>query len=235
MSFFKKAGNLVGTVAGGVIGGAVTLVGEVTNSNYVKEIGEGIFNASVSAGNIMGQAAEGAAGIVGGIIASDKILTNKGVGELGDAVGKTIKGTVAGISNIASNGCQAIGGIMDGDKEKTINASKNLLKTAAIAALAIGVADYVGIIGDDGIDTNIADVEVHDTSDIDHVEVSTHHVAELNESDGTNFVDPHYVEGYYRSDGTYVNGYWRDGDENSNTTLTTEDGGGYLRSNPKKV
>lgn len=37
-------------------------------------------------------------------------------------------------------------------------------------------------------------------------------------------VNPHYVEGYVRSDGTVVNGYFRDGD-----------GDGYLRSNPDGI
>lgn len=34
-------------------------------------------------------------------------------------------------------------------------------------------------------------------------------------------VDPHYVPGYFREDGTYVKGYFRSGD-----------GTGYVRSNP---
>ncbi|KGP74575.1 DUF3892 domain-containing protein [Pontibacillus yanchengensis] len=48
----------------------------------------------------------------------------------------------------------------------------------------------------------------------------------------THFVDPHYVDGYYRSDGTYVEGYFRDGDGNTNTNRSKEQGGGYIRTNP---
>ncbi|WP_156291261.1 DUF3892 domain-containing protein [Oceanobacillus salinisoli] len=48
----------------------------------------------------------------------------------------------------------------------------------------------------------------------------------------THFVEPHYVEGYMRKDGTYVEGYYRDGDGNPLTNLTKEQGGGYARTNP---
>jgi len=48
----------------------------------------------------------------------------------------------------------------------------------------------------------------------------------------THFVNPHYVNGYFRSDGTYVEGYFRDGDGNSVIDTPAEMGGGYIRSNP---
>ncbi|TKD70765.1 hypothetical protein [Pseudalkalibacillus hwajinpoensis] len=46
------------------------------------------------------------------------------------------------------------------------------------------------------------------------------------------FVEPHYVDGYFRSDGTYVEGYYRDGDGNPTIDRPIEHGGGYVRSNP---
>lgn len=55
---------------------------------------------------------------------------------------------------------------------------------------------------------------------------------DLNVFGNAHVVDPHYVDGYFRKDGTYVEGYYRDGDGNHNTHLTTEQGGGYLRTNP---
>lgn len=49
---------------------------------------------------------------------------------------------------------------------------------------------------------------------------------------GVHHVAPHWVDGYARSDGTFVEGHWRDGDGNPNTTLTEQQGGGYERSDP---
>lgn len=61
------------------------------------------------------------------------------------------------------------------------------------------------------------------------IALKLYNINNLNQSDKT-FVDPHHVNGYTKSDGTQVSGYWRDGDGNPNTTLTREEGGGYFRS-----
>lgn len=52
------------------------------------------------------------------------------------------------------------------------------------------------------------------------------------ESTGNHFVHPHEVDAYYRNDGTYVDGYYRDGDGDTSVNTHIEDGGGYNRSNP---
>ena len=48
----------------------------------------------------------------------------------------------------------------------------------------------------------------------------------------THFVEPHEVEGYEKEDGTFVEGYWRDGDGDTSHDRTLEEGGGYEQSNP---
>ena len=53
-----------------------------------------------------------------------------------------------------------------------------------------------------------------------------------NDDPGTHHVKPHWVEGYTRADGTYVGGYWRDGDGDTSVDLDEDEGGGYIRSNP---
>lgn len=219
MGFFKELGNLVGTVTGAVIGGAVTVVGEVTDCELIKDIGEGVFRSSVAAGQLVGQAADGATGIVGGIISQDENSINKGFEELGDATGKTIVGVVSGVGNVAKNTLNVVEGLVEGDEEKVMNAGKTLVKVAAISALAVGIADYLDIIGTDCIDgTDVVDCDI----DLDTDEVN-----------GNHFVEPHYVDSYMRNDGTFVEGYWRDGDGNTGINLTANNGGGYMRSNPK--
>lgn len=56
------------------------------------------------------------------------------------------------------------------------------------------------------------------------------------ESDGTDveqhFVHPHFVESYSREDGTLVEGYWRDGDGDTQADLQVHEGGGYMQTNP---
>ena len=245
MDFFEGVGSFFGGLAGVVIGGAVSIVGEITDSDFIKEIGEGVCTACENSGILIGQAADGAVGIVGGVITSDELAIEEGFEKLGDATKQTVCGIGQGISNVAKNGGDLVSGILDGNEDEILNASKNLVKTAAISVLAIGVADYIGIIGDDGIGADGMDVaeDINDTVDVTHV-------ADISESSDIAFdadiddisdnqefhnVDPHYVEGYTRADGTEVSGYYRDGDGNPNTTLTAEQGGGYLRSNPSKM
>lgn len=52
------------------------------------------------------------------------------------------------------------------------------------------------------------------------------------EMENKHFVNPHEVNGYTRVDGTQVDGYYRDGDGNTNIDRPAETGGGYNRSNP---
>ncbi|MUT64895.1 hypothetical protein [Paenibacillus sp. NEAU-GSW1] len=56
--------------------------------------------------------------------------------------------------------------------------------------------------------------------------------ASVSNGDNLHHVAPHWVDGYVRDDGTFVQGYWRDGDGNSLTSLSEGEGGGYSRSNP---
>lgn len=52
----------------------------------------------------------------------------------------------------------------------------------------------------------------------------------LNKSgSGEIFVKPHWVDGYTKSNGTIVDGLWRDGDKHTNVDLTEDQGGGYFR------
>jgi hypothetical protein len=50
MGFLKGLGNFAGEVVGGVLGGTVRIVGDITGSNFIKEIGDGVENATKFAG-----------------------------------------------------------------------------------------------------------------------------------------------------------------------------------------
>ncbi|MBU3102312.1 hypothetical protein KPL44_24035 [Clostridium sp. DSM 17811] len=54
-------------------------------------------------------------------------------------------------------------------------------------------------------------------------------------SDGitdTHFTDPHFVEDYVKDDGTFVHGYWRDGDGDTHHDLDKLEDGGYYTHDP---
>jgi hypothetical protein len=159
LGLFKELGNLAGIVTGGVIGGTISLVGDVTESRFIKEIGEGIYSASKNTGKLVGQVADGAVGVVGGVILSDSSAVEVGFDQLGDATKQTLCGIGQGINSVAKDGGDLVSGILEGNDDKVLNASKNLVKTAAISVFAIGVADSVGIVGQDG--SGAEKIEVH--------------------------------------------------------------------------
>ncbi|WP_242276592.1 hypothetical protein [Bacillus cereus group sp. BfR-BA-01445] len=80
---------------------------------------------------------------------------------------------------------------------------------------------------------------VHDNSVLDSIDIFQYadplqHVNQF-QMQPLHFVKPHHVDGYMRQDGTYVEGYWRDGDGNAQVNKTAEMGGGYVRSNPDSL
>jgi hypothetical protein len=102
---------------------------------------------------------------------------------------------------------------------------RNIARTGVIAVLSVGVLDAfdvvdIGVEGPDG--------------GLDHEVLAAHDAAEIAgvEEPGIHFVEPHEVSGYVRDDGTAVGPLWRDGDGDTSSDLTIEDGGGYWRTNP---
>ncbi|MFJ5718140.1 hypothetical protein [Neobacillus sp. NPDC093127] len=216
MGLFHDIGKFSGKVAGIVIGGPIQVVGELTGLDLIEDIGRGVQKASTFAGETVGTFTDGAVGTVSGIIQDDPSKRDEGLINMGNAIGTTAKGVYTTAKTTLKNGVDVIGGAMDGDMNTVKRGAAGIIKTVAVGALAIGVVDLVDEA--DGIDL---DSDVADTN--------------IDSDPGVHHVDPHYVNGYVRSDGTEVSGYWRDGDGDPNTHLTAEQGGGYIRTNPDGI
>jgi hypothetical protein len=241
MGFFTELGNLAGTIAGGVIGGAIGVIGDVVDSDFIKEVGEGVYHASKNAGNIVGQAVEGAVTVAEGIITSEDEKIEEGLNNIGEAGTNFVSGVGNGVKAIITNGGDVIDGISQGDSDKVFEASKNIIKIGAVAHLAFGVSHYIG--GIDGLDHHVADAghitdashvsDVHTISDVSHVS-DTHPITDAVHSGSStdmHYVHPHHVNSYDKADGTHVNGYWRDGDGDTTVNLSENQGGGYMSHN----
>ncbi|WP_053367795.1 hypothetical protein [Bacillus sp. FJAT-27245] len=247
MGFLRELGRFTGQAAGFVIGGAVNVVGEVTGSKFIKEVGDGVIKASEFAGDTVGQVADGAWNAASGFVQNDDSKIEKGFNDIGSSVSRTAKGVYETAKGTIHNGKEVFEGFATNDDERIKQGVKNIAKTVAIGTLAVGIVDMVdGIdIGDPMENQNLANGEVgidggDDTMNIQHVEspdtqLGMADTAETTEAPGTTHVTPHEVSGYYRADGTYVDGYYRDGDGNPATSLTEEQGGGYLRTNPDGI
>ena len=140
MGIFKELGGLVGTVAGAVVGGAVAAVGQVTDSELIKEIGGEVYKGSISAGHLMGQAADGVSDVVTGIISKDQKAVDQGIETLGDTTNQVIVGAISEVGNIAYHTLDVVEGVVERDKQKVLEAGKNFVKVTAVSLLTIGAS-----------------------------------------------------------------------------------------------
>ncbi|MBD8033134.1 hypothetical protein [Solibacillus merdavium] len=215
MGFLKDLGEGAGWLVGNVTGGIIKGVGELTNSDFIQEVGEGVKNSTEFVGKQLGNVAEGAWNVGSGIVTKDDYKIDQGFDDLGEGVGNTAKAIGQGISVTVNNIGDVAGGLMDGDSNRSLEGAKQLGKTALIATLGVSVLDMANVVdvnGNEGV--NIAqesDVKV------DHIQV---------ENTNSHTVEPHWR--------TLPSGetIWVDGDGNTDVNLSAQDGGGWSQSNP---
>lgn len=205
MGLIKNLGKLAGSVAGIAIGAPISLVGEVVKSDFIQEIGEGVYRVSGRTGELLGNVTEGAVETVYGTLTSDKAMQSGGISKVVDGGVTYAKGIGNGIVRTTGNVIETASAIIDGDTDRAIKVGKELVKTAAIATLAVTVTDVIdGLDISDDIDDLLADND-------DFIEnPNIHHVT------------PHERT---LADGRTI---WVDGD--GNTDIDTFDG--WFQSNP---
>lgn len=147
MGFIKDLGKLAGTVAGVAIGAPISLVGEIVKSDFIQDIGEGVYKVTEHTGELLGNVTEGVAETVYGTVKSDSVMQSQGLEKVVDGGTTYVKGMAKGMVKMASNGLETVGAIIDGDTDKAIRIGKDIAKTVAVGTLAIGVADVL-----DGLD-----------------------------------------------------------------------------------
>ncbi|MCR2802294.1 HNH endonuclease [Paenibacillus soyae] len=147
MGFLNELGSLAGKVTGKVIGGSVRVVGEITNSQTIKEIGDGAERATAKTGELLGKVASGTVDVGIGLFQKDEHKVNQGFSELGDAVVTTAKGVGQGIGYVYENGKNVAVGIKDGNMDQVKEGAKKIGMVAAVSVLAVGIFEVV-----DGVD-----------------------------------------------------------------------------------
>ncbi|MBM7649919.1 hypothetical protein JOC78_002903 [Bacillus ectoiniformans] len=162
MGVFRSIGKGVGTVGGGLIGGAVKVTGKAVGSKWkgtgewIEEVGESVQSASKVTLDNAGQFVDGAVQGTYGAIKKDDEYKQKGLRDLKDSTGKTVKGMGAALKYTANNAGTAYKGFKSGDKEQAINGLKNIGKVVAVSGLAIGVVDVIdgaGVVEAEAFDT----------------------------------------------------------------------------------
>ncbi|MBS2967853.1 hypothetical protein J9317_03570 [Metabacillus sp. KIGAM252] len=206
MGFLKSLGKGAGQFVGGVTGGIIKGVGELTNSDFIKEVGDGVKTSTEFAGKQLGNLAEGAWNVGSGMIGSDESKIDKGFSDIGEGVTSTAKAVGRGISSTVKNVGEVAGGMMEGDEERWKKGLRDVGKTVAVSALGVSVLEM----------TDVVDVNGDESTSL------------ASDHNGSHHVDAHWVDGYERADGTYVEGYWRDGDGDTSVNQNS----GWTQSNP---
>ncbi|MFJ7831099.1 hypothetical protein ACIQXU_12815 [Peribacillus sp. NPDC097284] len=219
MGFLKSAGEGAGWLVGGVTGGIIKGVGELTGSKFIQEVGDGVKNSTEFTGKQLGNVAEGVWNLGSGLVSKDDGKVDQGFKDLGDGVGNTAKAVGQGIKATVGNVGDVAGGLRDGDETRWKEGLRNVGKTVAVGALGVSILDMADVIDVNGNEGGL------DGSDL----------ALENGSDGSYIIEEnhqeHGVEPHWR---TLENGerIWIDGDGDSSINQSVEEGGGWNQSNP---
>lgn len=205
MGLIKDLGKIAGTIAGITVGAPVALVGEIVNSDFIREIGESAYKVTEHTGELLGNVAEGITETVYGTATSDKAIQSQGLSKVIDSSTSYAKGVARGTMKMITNGFNATDAILSGNTDEAIRLGKEIAKTVAVGTLAIGITNVL-----DGLDT----IDGTDNSFTD------------NDSFVEN-INMHHVTPHVRtlSDGRTI---WVDGD--GNTGIDTFDG--WFQTNP---
>ncbi len=209
MSFLKSLGKGVGDVSGTILGGGIKAIGEITDSEFISEVGNGVQKSMQYTGQVLGHVADGVADVGIGVLSDDPNIRNQGFENLGETVvdvGSQIGNSVV---SVAKQGGEAVEAVIQGDYDKAKDAGVGLAKVVAVSTLAVGLVDVV-----DGID-----VSAMDLGDLS-AENTGYDLQVENENS-------HYVNPYERelASGEKI---WVDGDGDTSVDRAT----GWVQSNP---
>ena len=157
MGNIKKVGGFLGKALGTVTGEPIKFIGKKLDNDFIQEVGSGVKSASRRTGQIAGGLAEGTWNTASGMINKDEVKRDEGLNELKDTTVQTAKGFGNALKQTAVNGKDIVEGAFSSDKEQLIKGAKGIGKTVAIATLAVGIADGLDIIGDDGLEAQAID------------------------------------------------------------------------------
>ncbi|WP_282034443.1 hypothetical protein [Metabacillus indicus] len=233
MGFLKSLGAGAGYVVGGITGGIVKGVGEMTGSKFIQEVGDGIKESTEFAGKQLGNVAEGAWNVGSGLVTKDDEKINQGFSDVGAGVSSTAKAVGKGISATVKSAGDVAGGLMDGDETRWKQGLRDVGKTVAVGALGVSILDVCDVADVNGNEGPVTGPESSPAAaanfqpEVNHSEETSSAAVVQAENPNEHHVNAHWVEGHYR-DGQWIEGYWRDGD--GDTSVDTYEG--YTASNP---
>ena len=205
MSFLKGLGKGLGDATGSIMGGAIKGVGEITGSEFIKDVGEGVDKSMQHTGKLLGDVADGVVDVADGLLSKDGSKVEQGFSNLGSTVTNYGSQVVQSAGMVLEQGLNTVDYLAGGDYEQAKNSAKTLAKVGAVSLLAVGVIDVV-----DGLDTPALDF--NNKAD-GYIEVENHNTHEVSPHERT------------LADGRVI---WVDGDGDTSINRDT----GWVQTNP---
>mgnify|MGYP000860855979 CR=1 FL=1 len=137
MDTIKKAGIIGGAIVGGVLGGAVSVIGHVSHNKFLDELGGSIVDSTILTRQIAGEAS-GATDLVVGKIKHKPKHIRQGKKDLINAGEKVVNNFITNTKTIIDNSGEIIEGVREKDKVKIVNGAKTLGKIVAIGTITVG-------------------------------------------------------------------------------------------------
>ena len=138
MNTIKKAGIITGAVFGGVVGGAISVIGKVSKKKFVDELGESIIDSSILTGEIYGGIASGATQVISGKIKKNSKEVNEGIEDIKDSGGVLVDNFITNTKTIIDNSGEIVDGIKQKNGRKILRGAKSLAKYAAVSTITVG-------------------------------------------------------------------------------------------------
>ena len=137
------SGDLVGDVAGTIIGKPIEYVGQKTNKKFVMDVGEVFYKSSRKTGDLVGQVGQGLFITTQGIFRWDGSEVWDGIKEVGKATGRTIVVVAKTAAYTADNARHVVAGIYSKDYERVKFGVSGIAKVVIVGGVAFLVIDLV--------------------------------------------------------------------------------------------
>jgi len=143
MDSLKKTGIVLGGIVGGVVGGGISLIGKLSKSKVVDDVGASVVSSSILMGGLTGDVASGTADIVSGQVTKNAEKTKEGLDDLKGVGKKLVNNVVENANYIVDSGSEIATSIKEKDTNRAVRSAKKLAKWVAVGAITVGVVKMV--------------------------------------------------------------------------------------------
>ncbi|QNK87233.1 HNH endonuclease [Sporosarcina sp. resist] len=162
MKFFRKVGQGVNLIGGGIVKGGVNVASSIVGTKfpktgaYMKEVGDTVVHSSRTVITNTAHFADGATNGIYGSVRKDPVRMGEGWGDVKTSSVNTAKGIGGGLVYTLKSVGQTFQGVINKDGDQITEGLKNIGKVATVAVFGVGVIDLL-------VDTDVVQAEELET------------------------------------------------------------------------